>query len=207
MTKPNKKSTEVALFNSGTDMAVKDYVSELESVSSAELSGEQQYLKFTKRGEWVYGREAEELFPDDVLALNPWSFVVGWQGWEDGRPIDGPVVPATKRSSLPPLSALDQIPPGEMNGWSEYKGVSLKLVDDEISLQYNTTSVGGKKLVAELIRVSAAGMKAHPAHPIPLIKLGGSEYKHSMYGTVATPEYTLIGWADVNGKQNKRLKP
>lgn len=180
-------------------IAVDDQASALMALGDANRPLGTNYLKFTKRGEWVFGREDDELTDDELVAVNPASFTIGWQGWHDGRPVNGPVVPVSLAEQLPEEHELDAIPPGDMNGWNKLLGVSMQLVDDGTPLQYNTSSYGGKKAVAELARVVGLGLQAHPDAPVALVRLKSSDYKHAQYGKIYTPEIELVHWADANG--------
>lgn len=183
----------------------KDYAQQIMEAAAGTQSAEHAYLKFVK-GEWLYGREAEELEESDVLAVNPASFAIGWQGWEDGSPINGPVVPMSKASELPSESSLDPIPKDDKgkNGWDTFMGVQLKLVEDDSQLLYNTSTRGGKDFMTDLMNEWAVGMQAHPSAPYPLITLGVDSYMSKDFGKILIPTFKIVGWANTKGKRLKK---
>lgn len=181
-----------------------DLADDLVNVGSAVAEGV-NYLKFTKTGMWVFGRDDDEIDADEVIAINPASFTIGWQGWRDGMPVEGPVLPIGRRAELPPESELEAIPPSEMNGWNKMLGVTLKTMSDGTTLQYNTTSYGGKQAITKLMKDVGLGIQAHPEAPVPLVKLSVDSYKHAKYGKINSPVITVVGWADAEGKEVKKL--
>lgn len=189
-------------------VSIAQEVAELAKVPSKNTEG-LQHLKFVK-GDWKYGKE-EIIFEDDeVLLVNPLSFVAGWQGWEDRKPISGPIVPLKDAGSLPPESTLQPIKPGNRNGWSPLLGVTFLLVEDDgarTTLQYHTTSYGGRDFVAKLKDEIVAGVSKHAAAPLCLVKLTFGSYIHSENDKVYTPEFEIVGWADEKGEEVKKLTP
>ena len=190
----------VAEGAAGTELAAADLAQALVDLGNVVAAGSTSYLKFLKTGEWIHGRDNDEIEADELLAVNPASFVIGWQGWVDGKPKDGPVVPVSQRATLPQESELEALPEGEMNGWSKILGVTFKSVKEGVTLQYNTSSYGGKTAISKLMRDVGMGMVEHPDAPIALVKLSGDSYKHAKYGTIHTPVITVDGWANEAGE-------
>ena len=190
----------------GTNLPVSaDLADDLVSVGSAVDAGQTNYLKFTKTGDWIYGRDDDQVDPDEVIAVNPASFTIGWQGWRDGMPVEGPVVPISQRGQLPAESELEAIPASDMNGWNKMLGVSLQILSDGSPLQFNATSYGGKQAITGLMKEVGLGLKGHPEAPVARVKLAGDSYKHAKFGKIHTPVITVVGWADANGTEVKKL--
>ena len=190
----------------GTNLPVSaDLADDLIDVGSSVSAGQTSYLKFNKSGAWIYGADENEVDADEVIAVNPASFSIGYQGWDNGKPVEGPVVPISQRNTLPPESELPAIPAGDMNGWSKQLGVSLQILGDSTPLQFNATSYGGKKAITELMRQVGLGLKSHPEAPVALVKLSGDSYKHGTYGKIAVPVITIVGWANADGVEVKKL--
>lgn len=192
---------------SGTNLPTADVGDKLLAATAAMNlgGGSAAFLKFTKAGAWIYGMEGDEIDQDDVLAVDPSSFTVGWQGWNDGRPVNGPNVSVHDVAKLPKEAELDVIPAGDMNGWSSQLGVSMRTMGEGTSIIYNVTSHGGKKAVTKLMQDIGEGLKAHPSVPVALVKLTGDKYKHKSYGWIHTPVLQVVGWADANGVEDKKL--
>lgn len=188
-----------------TELAPAGLADDLISTGSMGGSENVSYLKFTKAGQWEFGKDGDSLDKDEVVAVNPASFVAGWQGWNNGMPVDGPVVSISQRASLPQEADLPAIPAGDMNGWNALLGVNFKAMEDGTDLQYHATSYGGKKFVQNLMKAVGLGMKEHGDAPIALLKLSADNYKHATYGKIFTPEFEIVGWADASGKEVKKL--
>jgi hypothetical protein len=166
------------------------------------------FLSFGKDGTWRYGRDQDELTPEDRLAVNPASFQVGWIGWEDGKVVDEIMVPITARASLPSLSSLPAIKSGTTNGWLTQLSVQMKMLPNEmlgdtesIDMKYSTTSHGGKRALADLSKAILRDMGAQRV--IPVVACGRDSYKHRQYGTIQIPTFTVVGWLDTAGKPVK----
>ncbi len=192
----------------GNALSVSDMADLLLGASSV-VSEILQHLKFSKSGEWEFGIEGVTVNEDEVLAVNPASFVTGWQGWNNGVPVDGPFVSVTKAKTLPLESELPPIPDGENNGWNLQLGVGFRLVrekeEDCANLQFRTHSSGGLRTLERLRHQVAMGMKEHSDAPLALVKLSNDSYKHSKFGKIYIPVITIVGWADAEGKEVKKL--
>lgn len=196
------KTEVVPMFptaEAGTDIAPADLANDLIETGNSASSGTVNYMKFNK-GEWLFGVDNDEVDADEIMAVNPASFTIGYQGWQDGSPVNGPVVPVSRRAELPAEADLDPIPSGDMNGWSKQLGVSFRSMEDQTPLQFNTTSYGGKQAITKLMKEVGEGLKAHIDAPVALVKLSSDSYPHKKYGKVYTPIITIVGWADASGK-------
>lgn len=199
-------SDNKSLFTAeGGSLIAADLADSLVETGSAAGTGNTAFLKFTKAGQWVFGSDQDEVGVDEIFAVNPASFVIGWQGWNDGQPVEGPVVPVNQRNTLPAENELPEIPDGDMNGWSKMVGVDFQSVEDQQPMNFKVTSYGGKKAVTQLMKEVGLGLKEHPEAPIALVKLTGDKYKHDKFGWIHYPVVSIVGWADVNGKEVKKL--
>jgi len=181
-----------------TGIITTDLAQDLIETGNAASTGTVNYMKFNK-GEWLFGVDNDEVDDDEIMAVNPASFTIGWQGWQDGSPVNGPVVPISRRGELPAEADLDPIPAGDMNGWGKQLGVSFRSLEDQTPLQFNTTSYGGKQAITKLMKEVGEGLKAHIEAPVALVKLSSDNYPHKKYGKVWTPVITIVGWADSTG--------
>ncbi len=189
----------------GNALSVSDMADLLLGASSMTIEP-LQHLKFNK-GEWEYGREGS-VIEDEVLMVNAASFVTGWQGWDKGVPVDGPFVSVLKAETLPLESELPPIPKTEKDGWNLQLGVSFGLMREDgkcTNLQYRTHSLGGLRALEQLRNQVALGMKEHDNAPVAMVRLLKDFYKHSGHGKVYIPVITIVGWADAEGKEVKKL--
>jgi len=167
------------------------------------------YLKLSKAGILVYGKDGDTLDPADVLAINPLSFVIGWQGWENGKPQDGQVINLVSEAAKAPedrtvmlnRSELPVLKAGEMNGWKEMQGCDMFIVGKKINLEFHTTSDGGRKFVSKLAKTITEGVAKHEDVPVCLINMFTDSYKHEDYGKIIVPDFSVVGWMTNDGEE------
>ncbi len=160
------------------------------------------FLRFTKQGRWVLGREGQ-LIPDGTEAVVPLTAIaLGYVAWfqrqveaEVMKPVvEGRVDP----SSLPPVQSPD--------GWQPQAAVGL-ILPDGTEAQYKTSTRGGLQAVSQLIaEVGELFAKGEgPADPdAVVVVLESSSYTHRKYGETFVPVLrakALVKMADVLGQQ------
>jgi hypothetical protein len=156
-------------------------------------SGDFQYLKMTKQGEWVYGADDIEVSDDSAFVIDPSSYSQGYVSWsEDGELEDEKMAAAGQPPVL--LSALDN----SMN-WKVQVGFALKGIEGEEDgeqLLFKTSSQGGKEVISALLAQIIARAKAGHAAIYPEVLLDNSSYKHKKYGKIYKPVLTVDKWVE-----------
>lgn len=148
------------------------------------------FLKMSKAGEWVYGAHEEEITEDMELLVNPGGFVHGFVCWADGAKL-GEIVKGVDQ----PVEEPEDTPAGSTRGWEAQLGMTLKINDPEgANLLFNTSSVGGKRAVAEMAQQVAEKLASGDEKIVPVVKLSAESYKHKKYGTIYTPAITVVRW-------------
>ncbi len=193
MNKVTKKET-------GTDVVKSNLADALMALSST-MSNESplHYLKFTN-GEWLYGKGGSEtLEEDEVMKVNPASFIAGYMGWREGQPIIGPSELASQllASPLPTLAEArnDYGPEQEV-----MLGMHFESKEGGEEFQYHTTTKGGTQFVAELMRETSLGIMKHGDDSYPMVTLSGDKYKNKTHGSIVhTPKFIIVGWVNSEG--------
>jgi len=186
-------TTKEMVFAASNAMVTDNMLDDMIGIGSA-ADSDLSFLKFTKNGNWAYGADEEELGSDEVLFVDASSFVAGSILWEDGKVKDEDCQPISNRANL-----------RQIDGADAFLGVNFKAAEDGLGLQYKPSSHGGKKLIQKLMKTVGLGLKEHGADKIAMVTLSGDSYKHQKFGKINTPEFTLVGWADSNGKEIKKL--
>lgn len=170
-------------------------------------SGDFNYLKLTKAGEWVHGAQEDEINEGSVFAVSTESFFAGFQAWDDDANLEGE---ETRLLTEPPLNRGDLEDVG--CEWKSLIGFQLVCIEgDDMGLQlvYKTTSKGGIKAVNTLMKSIVAHVKSgkHDGALIPLIELGNDNYRHKKYGKIYTPLLDIVDWIDELPKGAAEAEP
>jgi hypothetical protein len=176
-----------------------------QAVTPASDSGDFQYLKMTKIGEWVYGSGETEVGSDSAFVIDPMSYAQGYVAWYDGELIDEQMAAAgAPPILLADLPALPTLPPtkDDPNGaqWAPQVAFALKGIEgaeDGVQLLYKVSSKGGRGAIAELLSKIIARGKAGEGDVCPIVLLETTHYKHKKYGKIFTPVLTVDEWTDM----------
>lgn len=162
-----------------------------------------QFMKFNgKEGYYSYGVEDTEVEEDSLWAINPQSFVHGYQAWVDGE-LAGEEVVGMNQKPIQKADLPEVDTSGNNRGWQNLLGFQLVCVngeDEGVTCLFKTTSVGGLKGVNTLIQsiLKQAGENAEAS--VPVVELGSSSYKHKnkSYGTIHSPVFTIKQWESLD---------
>lgn len=166
------------------------------------------FAKMTKFGEFVYGADNTEFEEGSVWAVNPQGFFHGFTAWgtkdhgTDGSNVGEVMVPAT--TPMPLESELPQV----KGNWAKAVGIQMRCTDGEdegTQVLFKTNSVGGRKAYASLLQAVIGRIQAGKADCVPLVECESDHYVHKTYGKIFTPEFKIVGWANMDG--NKAEEP
>lgn len=169
---------------------------------SANHRGPKQFLKFSK-GDYSLGKEGIEFAENKfrfVPAMDMWE--KGWQCWKGGVPVDEQFVPygqpTAKKSEL-----ADHGPYAKENdGWQESIRFPLLILPGVgghsvvfLNCEFSASSVGAKNACYSLSKAYAQWIKEGKVtteKPYIVVEAAGDSYKHTTYGKVHFPVFTLI---------------
>jgi hypothetical protein len=166
-----------------------------------------QLLKYSK-GEWLAGKEAEEVPLGTKLVVNPFSLLTGWIKWVDNRP-DQQVMGSVADFYQPPTRAelgdLDESTweidnrGDPRDPWQKASYMLLKKPGvryaKETAFTFSTSSDGGMRMLADLCN-SYADHRVEHDEEFPIVSLGTESYKHDDYGKIHKPQMAIVGWED-----------
>jgi hypothetical protein len=200
MTKKKEKEQELALFGGNAPSA--QTAGALKQLGNAARSkGDKLFLKLAKSGEWLFGPEEIPVEETERWAINPDSFMVGVIGWRDGAVVGEHMFALTSGETVN-YEELETIPAGgDGDGWKEQISMDLRHTEEDVQLQYGTTSIGGRNMMAGIATAIGAQMEEHPEAPVPVVELHVSSYKHKKYGKIYTPDVRIVDWVDYTGKK------
>jgi hypothetical protein len=167
-------------------------------------------LKFSgKTGAWTSGPQGTELsYGTQLVAIIP-EMLVGFVRWKDGELVEQEMVPLTSdydaktlRASLgdtdPSLWPKDEDAKPK-DPWDEAALLPMKNLMTGAEYTFSTSSIGGCRCVKRLVGAYSKQIRAAPettAGHLPVVELGGSDYKHSRKerGTIYNPILLGVDW-------------
>lgn len=66
-------------------------------------------------------------------------------------------------------------------------------------VQFKNGSVGTMKAMKKLEDAIKVQLRSNRAYPCPVIQLESESYKHSDYGRIQNPIFTIVDWANLQG--------
>lgn len=162
--------------------------------------GGKPLLRMMKSGQWVFGANNEEVQDGSTWVVNPMSLRHGWSCWVEGvgkNTLKGEVMSMVTQA-LPP-----QPPEIEGTAYKPQKSMELKCLDGDdagTEVLYKCNSYGGLKAFDALLLEFHKRIPIERVYLCPTIQLGHDHYTHPQWGRVETPEFTLTGWVDINGR-------
>jgi hypothetical protein len=171
-----------------------------------------QILKFTK-GFWKAGMENDEVDPKIQLIVDMRTLTVGWQKWENDKPVDNHMGLVSERFQAPSRRSIgdhdkeywerDEVSGEPRDPWQSSNMVLLREMgttgEDEGLFTFITSSRGGLSAVGVLSQRYGRKIREDD-QALPVVELSKSSYKHSnkLYGEIYTPVLKVVGWATVD---------
>jgi hypothetical protein len=175
-------------------------VTSLETATTvvASTTGGMGFLRMLKDGAWVYGSDDGEVVDGSLWAVNPNSFAMGFQAWDDeGELLGEELALVTEPPILKGnLAKVD----GE---WKQMLAVQIACIEGDDKgavLKYGTTSKGGIKAINTLMQDLVKRIKDPKADGkfVPVVELLTDSYKHKKYGKIYTPVLQVHRWLDLD---------
>lgn len=168
------------------------------------------YMKLTKRGEWIYGVDDIDVEDGSEWAVNPNSLAVGYVAWPingTGKPLgeemrgitDDPII----ESQLPDV--------GSNATWNQQVGMQLMCVAGEdvgTEAIFKTSSKGGINGFNDFLNVVMQHFQENPGteNVVPVIELVVDSYKHKDWGEISTPVFKLLKWVPIDQMPTEEME-
>lgn len=172
-----------------------------ETVNTNRIVGD--LLKFNK-GDWLVGKDGNELPKGTRLIANVADLKVGWQRWEGNRPSDtrmGRVAEGFRPPSRTELGDLDQELWERDNEnkprdpWQATNVLILKATDSDALYTFAPSS---KTAISAIGKVTGEFGKRYRQRPndLPIVELGVDSFIHKdpRVGRVKIPVLKIVGW-------------
>jgi hypothetical protein len=163
-------------------------------------------LKFSK-GEWLTGREAEEIAEGTELIAGCDQLLIGWIKWADFKPVEyqmGRLAEGFLPAKRSDLDDQDQInwPRDESTGlprdpWQLSNSMVLMDPGTRQLYTFAAASKGAIGAMGKLMGSYGKHVRQAPAD-LPVVALLSDSYKHSnkAYGKIHFPVLKVTGWAN-----------
>jgi hypothetical protein len=165
-------------------------------------------LKFSK-GDWLTGKDNRELADGTKLVAVMDTLAVGWQRWENQRPVEHRMGLLVDGFVPPPREELGDTDEGLWDRDDNNEARDpwqltnyIQLVDPENKdavYTFTTSSKGGLSAIAKLCReYGRAREKEGREEQLPLVVLSTGSYAHRdrSLGRIKFPVLTIIGWVN-----------
>jgi hypothetical protein len=167
-----------------------------------------QLLKFTK-GNWKAGMHNETIEEGTQLIVDMHTLTVGWQKWEDEKPVDNHMGLVSENYQPPRRTAIGDLEkehwPEDRNGvkhdpWQTANMVLMRQIgttgDEEGLYTFVSGSRGGTNAIGVISKLYGRNIRID-SEALPVVELSSDSYQHSdnRIGEVFIPVLKLIGWA------------
>jgi hypothetical protein len=164
-------------------------------------------LKFTK-GRWKAGMENEEIPKGTRLIVEMRSLMVGYQKWENEKPVDNHMGLVSERFQAPARRAIGDMDKEQWetdehgeprDPWQMSNMVIMREVgtegDTEGLYTFVTSSRGGISAIGVLSKNYGRKIREDDTL-LPVVELDDDSYMHSkkMYGEIYVPVFKIVGW-------------
>jgi hypothetical protein len=158
-------------------------------------SGDGQFMKFTKFGQWLFGPDEIEVEEESRWAINPEGFTHGWIAWGDkAHGTEGEMLGEVMCSAS---TAHPDQPDAVDGSWTEQRGIVMVCTDGEdkgTQVLFKANSRGGLKAYNAIVRAVVKRILANETEIVPLVTLDADSYVHKTYGKIFTPEVNVASW-------------
>lgn len=172
------------------------------------------FLRLLRDGQWAMGAQDTQIAMGTEAIINPLSLQHGYSCWTNRGPKEGKnellgdemwkiTQPKPAAHTLP-----EQIDPRTQQPcvWKDQMSFELKFLDGSEKGQqalYKQTSVGGMRLMAEIMDALEQRLGGGTAYVFPIVRMGVDSYQHASYGKTYVPQMEIVGWANLNGDEEE----
>jgi len=160
-------------------------------------------LKFSK-GDWLAGKDEDEVPNGTKFVANMGELLTGWQRWEDNKPTEQRMGKVMERYQAPHRNELGDMDREqwevdstgkERDPWQRTNYLLCKGLNDGELYTFTTSSKGGLDAVARLCKDYAPFMATKP-NEWPVIEIGTDGYAHPNkdFGRIKVPTFKIAGF-------------
>jgi hypothetical protein len=159
-------------------------------------------LKFAKHGQWILGKDKDEVTLGERVAIRAPSMLEGWIGWQNGKVVAEKMAPIGSQDIK--LDDLEPIAPvNRADGWYRQVSFDARFIeaDDQLEVNYKASSDGGRDSFYELVHKIAIQFDVDENFINPVVKLSRSSYQHKEYGLIYKPQFEVVDWMSLHSTE------
>jgi hypothetical protein len=161
-------------------------------------------LKFSK-GDWLFGRNSDEMARGTRLVANIADLKVGMVKWEGGKPVDAEMGRVADGYRMPKREDLgstdkdlwerDEVSGQPRDPWQLTNVLILKAEKGDQLFTFSPSSKGGVGAIAKLAGEYGKRVRSHP-NDLPIVALEVDSYSHpnKALGRIKVPVLKIVGW-------------
>lgn len=176
------------------------------------MAGGTPYLRLLRDGKWAMGAEDSPIADGTEAIINPLSIQHGYSCWTDRGPKEGKNEKLGEemwkitqvKKGVHELPAMTDPRTQSHCTWKDQMSFELKMIDGKYVGQqamFSATSVGGLRLISEVLAALEAKLDTGSMFIFPVVRISSDSYQHNSYGKTYTPVMEIVGWADMDGKE------
>jgi hypothetical protein len=174
-----------------------------EAASNNRIIGD--LLRFAK-GDWLAGRNGDEMPRGARLIVNVADMRIGWQCWKGGKPVDARLGRVADSFVPPTRAALGDMDEDEWDRdekgnprdpWQFTNVLVMKAEKGDQLYTFSASSKGQLGAVAKLVGEYGKRVRSHPSD-LPIVALEVDSYQHTIKerGRIKVPVLKLVGWTN-----------
>jgi hypothetical protein len=193
----------VAEVNHNTAVAVPGF-DPFAAYGQQAASGAGNFLKFSKHGEWLLGKDDKELPCGTRLVANMDDMTIGWLRWESKVPVErlmGLLVQGYKPQMRNELGHDDQAAwetdkeGRPQDPWKFTNEIPMADPETGEQISFGVSSKGGIGAVGNLCKEYGKQYRQRLGQ-VPVIELQRTSYTHTEYGKTYVPVLSIVDWRD-----------
>lgn len=163
--------------------------------------GGKPFLRLLRDGDWVFGQGDDLVQEGSHWAINVKTLYWGWVCWTN-RPSGqkneklGQVMDSMIRDRPAKPDPIQGYPFADQ---ISFDALCLDGEDAGLEVTFSNGSIGTMRAFTKLRDAIIVQLQKDIRYPCPVITLGQESYKHTSYGKIYNPIWTITGWADLGG--------
>ena len=170
------------------------------------------FLRMGTDGEWVFGQDDNVVKFGTEAVINPLSIKHGYTCWTIRRQGEGKNENLGEEmfslsANVPAAHELVQHTDpktGKPCPWRDQLSMDIKFMDGKhkgVQTLYKTSSAGGRNACRAIMDAILERLDEDTEFVCPIVSIGSDSYKHKSYGKTYVPKLEIVGWTDLDGKE------
>jgi hypothetical protein len=172
--------------------------------------GSEQFLGYNSySGKWTFGKDNDEIEPEDRLRIVPEGLRHGWHLWVDKKVTK---VMSSVFKPMPEEPAAQTDAKGKLQQAGESRGMTAVLVDEEgdIQLSWEASTDGCRRAIDGVLSELMLRAQTEAEYLYPVVSLTTGEPYENSYKAgemISPPRIDILGWCNQDGEDAPDAAP